>query len=285
MAAAVARRCRHRHVVRQGREPSTVDGRRVAATEIACRLRRARARLGRGRRATAGGPPRADILRALADAAGRARIDGGRRSPARRRPCSPVDDDGPAAPARHPLARRAQRGARPWRRRRAPRSGGASESRATACTPTTSAPSSPGCGATSPAASRATVTVLQSHSYPGAPADRRARHRPLVGRALRAALRCRGPRAGRPRCARAWGSTAACSPRSGRPRRRRAGHRGRRARDGPARGRCRSSVGGADFAASTLAAGVTEPGEACLMLGTAGNLIMPLDGRPASTRG
>jgi len=35
-------------------------------------------------------------------------------------------------------------------------------------------------------------------------------------------------------------------------------------------------VGGADFAASTLAAGVTEPGEACLMLGTAGNLIMPL---------
>ena len=36
------------------------------------------------------------------------------------------------------------------------------------------------------------------------------------------------------------------------------------------------AVGGADFAASTLAAGVIEPGEACLMLGTAGNLIMPL---------
>lgn len=35
------------------------------------------------------------------------------------------------------------------------------------------------------------------------------------------------------------------------------------------------AVGGADFAASTLAAGVTEPGEACLMLGTAGNLVMP----------
>jgi xylulokinase len=35
-------------------------------------------------------------------------------------------------------------------------------------------------------------------------------------------------------------------------------------------------VGGADFAASTLAAGVMEPGEACLMLGTAGNLIAPL---------
>jgi xylulokinase len=34
-------------------------------------------------------------------------------------------------------------------------------------------------------------------------------------------------------------------------------------------------VGGADFAASALAAGVTEPGEACLVLGTAGNLIMP----------
>ena len=32
-------------------------------------------------------------------------------------------------------------------------------------------------------------------------------------------------------------------------------------------------MGGADFAASALAAGVTEPGEACLMLGTAGNLI------------
>jgi xylulokinase len=36
------------------------------------------------------------------------------------------------------------------------------------------------------------------------------------------------------------------------------------------------AVGGADFAASTLAAGVTAPGEACLMLGTAGNLVMPL---------
>jgi xylulokinase len=34
-------------------------------------------------------------------------------------------------------------------------------------------------------------------------------------------------------------------------------------------------VGGADFAASALAAGVTEPGEAALMLGTAGNLILP----------
>jgi xylulokinase len=34
-------------------------------------------------------------------------------------------------------------------------------------------------------------------------------------------------------------------------------------------------VGGADFAASTLAAGVIEPGEACLMLGTAGNLVIP----------
>jgi xylulokinase len=35
-------------------------------------------------------------------------------------------------------------------------------------------------------------------------------------------------------------------------------------------------VGGGDFAASALAAGVTEPGEACLMLGTSGNLMMPL---------
>jgi xylulokinase len=34
-------------------------------------------------------------------------------------------------------------------------------------------------------------------------------------------------------------------------------------------------VGGADFAASALAAGVTEPGEAALMLGTAGNLVLP----------
>lgn len=34
-------------------------------------------------------------------------------------------------------------------------------------------------------------------------------------------------------------------------------------------------VGGGDFAASTLGAGVTEPGEACLMLGTAGNLLVP----------
>jgi xylulokinase len=34
-------------------------------------------------------------------------------------------------------------------------------------------------------------------------------------------------------------------------------------------------AGGADFAASTLAAGVIESGEAALMLGTAGNLVMP----------
>jgi xylulokinase len=44
------------------------------------------------------------------------------------------------------------------------------------------------------------------------------------------------------------------------------------------------AVGGADFAASTLAAGVTEPGEACLMLGTAGNLIMPLASPDFDTR-
>ena len=43
-------------------------------------------------------------------------------------------------------------------------------------------------------------------------------------------------------------------------------------------------VGGADFAASTLAAGVTEPGEACLMLGTAGNLVAPLVGPGRDTR-
>lgn len=43
-------------------------------------------------------------------------------------------------------------------------------------------------------------------------------------------------------------------------------------------------VGGADFAASTLAAGVSEPGEACLMLGTAGNLVMPFTGASFDTR-
>jgi xylulokinase len=34
-------------------------------------------------------------------------------------------------------------------------------------------------------------------------------------------------------------------------------------------------VGGGDFAAATLGAGVLEEGEACLMLGTAGNLLVP----------
>ncbi len=34
-------------------------------------------------------------------------------------------------------------------------------------------------------------------------------------------------------------------------------------------------AGGGDFAASALGAGVTDPGEACLMLGTAGNLLLP----------
>lgn len=43
-------------------------------------------------------------------------------------------------------------------------------------------------------------------------------------------------------------------------------------------------VGGADFAASALAAGVTEPGEACLMLGTAGNLIAPFTEPQFDTR-
>ncbi len=35
-------------------------------------------------------------------------------------------------------------------------------------------------------------------------------------------------------------------------------------------------AGGGDFAASALGAGVIEDGEACLMLGTAGNLLMPM---------
>jgi sugar (pentulose or hexulose) kinase len=35
-------------------------------------------------------------------------------------------------------------------------------------------------------------------------------------------------------------------------------------------------AGGGDFAASALGAGVIEEGEACLMLGTAGNLLMPM---------
>jgi xylulokinase len=35
-------------------------------------------------------------------------------------------------------------------------------------------------------------------------------------------------------------------------------------------------AGGGDFAATTLGAGVIDEGEACLMLGTAGNLLMPL---------
>jgi xylulokinase len=43
-------------------------------------------------------------------------------------------------------------------------------------------------------------------------------------------------------------------------------------------------VGGADFAASTLAAGVTEPGEACVMLGTAGNLVIPFTRPDFDTR-
>lgn len=36
-------------------------------------------------------------------------------------------------------------------------------------------------------------------------------------------------------------------------------------------------AGGGDFAASTLGAGVLDEGEACLMLGTAGNLLMPME--------
>jgi xylulokinase len=36
-------------------------------------------------------------------------------------------------------------------------------------------------------------------------------------------------------------------------------------------------AGGGDFAASALGVGVVQEGEACLMLGTAGNLLMPMD--------
>jgi len=36
-------------------------------------------------------------------------------------------------------------------------------------------------------------------------------------------------------------------------------------------------AGGGDFAASALGVGVVDEGEACLMLGTAGNLLMPMD--------
>jgi xylulokinase len=37
------------------------------------------------------------------------------------------------------------------------------------------------------------------------------------------------------------------------------------------------AAGGGDFAASALGAGVVDEGQACLMLGTAGNLLMPTD--------
>lgn len=43
-------------------------------------------------------------------------------------------------------------------------------------------------------------------------------------------------------------------------------------------------VGGGDFAAATLGAGVIEEGEACLMLGTAGNLLVPLKARGTDPR-
>ncbi|MBS2019149.1 MAG: hypothetical protein JST00_40150 [Deltaproteobacteria bacterium] len=43
-------------------------------------------------------------------------------------------------------------------------------------------------------------------------------------------------------------------------------------------------VGGGDFAAATLGAGVVEEGEACLMLGTAGNLLVPLRERGTDPR-
>jgi xylulokinase len=43
-------------------------------------------------------------------------------------------------------------------------------------------------------------------------------------------------------------------------------------------------AGGGDFAASALGAGVVDEGEACLMLGTAGNLLMPLRDRRFDAR-
>ncbi len=43
-------------------------------------------------------------------------------------------------------------------------------------------------------------------------------------------------------------------------------------------------AGGGDFAAATLGAGVVDEGEACLMLGTAGNLLVPLAKRGTDPR-
>ena len=43
-------------------------------------------------------------------------------------------------------------------------------------------------------------------------------------------------------------------------------------------------VGGADVAAATLAAGVTEPGEACLTMGATGSLVMPFTDGAFDTR-
>lgn len=42
--------------------------------------------------------------------------------------------------------------------------------------------------------------------------------------------------------------------------------------------------GGGDFAASALGVGVVDPGEACLMLGTAGNLLLPMSTRGTDLR-
>ena len=256
------------------------DGRCLGTTEIAYRLRDAPPRLGRGRRGRVVArdvphPPRARRhgaagadRRGRGDRAGADAARGGR--------------GGTPAPSRDPLARRAERGRRRWRlaARVGPEGERVSGNRST---PTTSAPSSPGCGGTSrplrapghdpPIAQLPGASGSPAPASPTTPRPRSPPRSTIAGRAR-----------GRRRCARRMGVDPAWLPEIKPSHAIAGGVTAAAARETGLREGTPVAVGGADFAASTLAAGVTEPGEACLMLGTAGNLIMPLAAPDFDTR-
>ena len=125
----------------------------------------------------------------------------------------------------------------------------------------------------------AAATVLQSHSFSLLRLTG-ARMTDYSSAALCAPLYAPPARAWSPDVSQAGRRAPPCltSARSRGGRARDRGGRAETGRRGHAGGR-----GSADFAASTLAAGVTDQ-RACLMLGTAGNLIMPFTEGPFDTR-
>ncbi len=253
-----------------------LTGRALASREIPCGYTIPATRVGRGRCARLVGRRTSDSARLDGRRVGQ---PGGRGR--RDRPgadiAAPRPKGGSASTARFSGSTSA---ARPrscrWRREWASRENAPA---ATVSTPTISAPSSPGCSGTRQSALRrlppsSSRTATRSCASPGPGPPTFPQHRsvaPLYDARQRA---WSGD---------VWRSSSIPTELPARDSAQRTTSRGEvtaaAARETGLRQGTPVVVGGADFAASALAAGVTEPGEAALMLGTAGNLILPFTAR------